>query len=693
MFVRRRNRTARADGRIVSKIVNPPQLKLSRLVLLLMLLLAGLSGRLYYLQVVKHDEFRGYAEDNTQRTIIREPLRGQILDIRGNPLVTSIPVKVVCADPTLLSPNERTNVARVLSPLLEMTESNLLQRLAPKLRKDGKTNCYVVLKRKVQLDTWEAIHTAMTNLTFGVDEKKLKSSETQYYKRVRNSSIFAQEDQLRKYHSKNLASQVIGYVGYVIQSNSVSIAALVGSPAAANPPLVDATTGKPTTAGASSNRTERVELETGLNGVELMFNKQLTGIRGWRRTEIDYRKRELFSFRDQDVQPHNGANVVLTIDIGLQNIVEAELAEGMRKNSPLSVSCVVIRPKTGEILAMASLPNFDPNNPGGFPVESLKNRVICNIIEPGSTFKIVPISGALNEHVVTLNDVFDCEHGAFSFAGKTLHDHDRNGPLSVMGIIMKSSNIGAAKVGIRLGEEKLYDYIRLYGFGMKTGIALPGEVNGIVHPLRKWSKVSIAQIPMGQGISVSPLQMVMAMSAIANHGVLMRPMIVDRLVDQDGQVVVQYKPQVVRRVIDEEAARQMVTALKTVPTKEGTAELAKMEHFTVAGKTGTSNKNTNGVYIPKFFSSFIGFLPADNPEICIYVLFDEPRQNGHYGGKVAGPVFKAIAERAVNYLNVKPDIQPELEPASSNSTLAIIPPIPVCPQTPAPAAKPKRGKN
>lgn len=656
--------------------MNTQHKKLLVLAFLLVTGLGGLGFRLYDLQVLRHEEFRALAENNTQRTIIREPLRGQILDIRGNPLATSIPVKVVCADPTLIG-DKQAIVAHALAPILEMKESYLIGRLTPRVRSDGRTNRYVVLKRKVSLDDWATIRGVMTNLTFGVDESKLKSKEANFYKYLRRSAIFSEEDQLRVYYNKNLASHVIGYVGFISRTNSTKVASFAIPPKGTNFIPDDAIVGKN---GVISNQAERVEIETGLNGIELMFNKQLTGAKGWRRTELDGHKRELFSFRDQDVQAHNGANVILTIDVGLQDIVETELAEGLRKNTPLSISCMVVRPKTGEILAMASLPNFDPNSPGKSPVECLKNRIICNIAEPGSTFKIVPVSAALNEHLVTLNDMFDCENGAFFYGGKTLHDHEHYRALSVLDIIRKSSNIGAAKIGIRLGANTLYDYIRRFGFGRKTGIDLPGEVSGIVHPVMKWSGVSLAQIPMGQGIAASPLQIMMAMCTIANKGVLMRPMLVDRLVDQDGKtVLVKYSPQPVRRVISEEAAYKMVQALKTVPTKEGTAEAAHMDNFTVAGKTGTAQKNANGVYLKKYFASFIGFLPADNPEICISVMLDEPRTNGYYGGKVAGPVFKAIADRAVNYLNLKPDIQPELEPEStnSNSTLATIPGIPV----------------
>jgi cell division protein FtsI/penicillin-binding protein 2 len=229
------------------------------------------------------------------------------------------------------------------------------------------------------------------------------------------------------------------------------------------------------------------------------------------------------------------------------------------------------------------------------------------------------------------------------------------GDLTVERIITKSSNIGAAKIGIKLGEQRLYDYMRDFGFGTRTAIPVPGEVPGILHPVKKWSKVSIAQIPMGQGVAVTRLQMMMAMCAIANNGWLMRPMLVDRLEDNDHNVVARYTPQRVKQVISESAAKEMVKALKTVVSSEGTAPSAALEHYTVAGKTGTAQKAEHGVYVPgKYFSSFIGFFPADNPELCISVTMDEPK-GGHYGGETAAPVFHEIAERAANYLNIRPE--------------------------------------
>jgi cell division protein FtsI/penicillin-binding protein 2 len=582
-------------------------------------LIAGLSAlayRLVDLQVVRHEQLQGLAAQNTVRTICRLPMRGQILDIRANPLATSLPAKTICADPSLLG-DRRADVARLLAPLLQTNEQYLVERFAPRLReRAGKTNIskFVVLRPKMPTETWEKIRQEMAAVSFGVDESKLKPGEQTFYRALRTKAIFATDDQMRRYPNQRLAGHVIGYVA-------------------------------------------NDEEQTGLDGIELTFNSKLSGIPGWRRTEMDKRQRELVAYRDEDVEPRDGLNVVLTLDAGLQNIVESELAKAMALHSPISASAVMVRPRTGAILAMATLPDFDPNRPGASPMEALRNRVIGDIAEPGSTFKIVVVTAGLNEQAVRLTDVFDCEHGHFAYAGRTLHDHESFGLLTVENIITKSSNIGAAKIGIQLGENRLYQYIHNFGFGQRTLIPLPGETAGIVHPLKDWTKVSIAQIPMGQGVAVTPLQMVMAMSAIANKGLLMRPMLVDRLEDGEGKLVVKYEPQPVRQVAGSNAIEQIVTALKTVVSPEGTAVKAHLDHYTVAGKTGTAQKVEHGQYVQKFFSSFIGFFPADNPELCISVVLDEPKE-GHYGGAVAAPVFKAIAERAANYLDLKPDIAP-----------------------------------
>jgi cell division protein FtsI/penicillin-binding protein 2 len=291
-------------------------------------------------------------------------------------------------------------------------------------------------------------------------------------------------------------------------------------------------------------------------------------------------------------------------------------------------------------------------------MDALRNRAISDSAEPGSTFKLVVVSAAFNEGVVDLDTPIDCENGHFFFAGRTLGDDHPAGVVPVEKVIAKSSNIGAAKIGIMLGKERLYQYIRAFGFGQRTGISLPGEVVGIVHPPQRWSGLSISRVPMGHEIAVTPLQMVMAMCAVANKGVLMRPMLVDGFVDEQGRQVTQFQPQAVGRVVSEEAASKMVTALKAVVSTNGTGTKAMLTYYTAAGKTGTAQKLVDHKYSrSKHYSSFIGFFPADNPELCISVVMDEPH-HGQYGSETGAPVFARIAERAANYLAIPPEHLP-----------------------------------
>jgi cell division protein FtsI/penicillin-binding protein 2 len=594
--------------------------------LLLSLAFGGLAYRLVDLQVLRHEELSAKALRNTQHQFMFEPRRGDILDAKGNILVTSEQVKTVCANPALLG-NLQAEVARALAPWLQESEASLCQRLTPRTHRNEKgqvvTNQFVELKHRVKLETWEKIQQTMANLTFGVNRTNLTPRQRTFYRSLRAEGVFARNDQLRFYPNQSLAAHILGY-------------------ASSEPGEVE---------GISINRI------VGQDGLEQFFDAQLAGVRGWRITETDPRRRELVQWRGQDIEPRHGLNVVLTIDSVIQRILETALAEGMTQHAPISISGIVARPRTGEILAMATLPTYDPNNPGAAPPEARRNRVVTDSAEPGSTFKVVVVSGALNEGVVRLSDTFDCLHGSFSYAGRTLHDHSSYDVLSVEQIITKSSNIGAALIGIKLGDERLYDYIQRFGFGVATGVPLPGEVSArpFVRPVKKWSKLSIARIPMGQGIAVTPLQMTMALCAIANNGLLMRPMLVERLEDRNHNVVARYFPQRVRQVLSPAAAGMMVAALKTVVSAEGTAPKAALEHWTVAGKTGTAQKAVNGAYShEKFFSSFLGFFPADNPELCISISMDEPK-HGYFGGQAAAPIFKQVAERAANYLGIPPD--------------------------------------
>jgi cell division protein FtsI/penicillin-binding protein 2 len=592
----------------------------------------GLGVRLYVVQVVRHDRYKNIVGDNTQRVFLKQPRRGDILDADGHVLATSLPVKRVLADPSLIHPYQ-AEVARAIAPLVSMNEPDLVYALRLLRTNDAGvvyTNKFSDLKRKVTHDQWLQITQAVAQLDFNVDEAGLKRTERAFLRNLRRKGIYAEDDFQRIYPSGRLASHVLGYVQEVER-------------------LFTNTTMRASTA-------EMI----GVYGIEHWLDGKLKGTGGWRVTETDRRQREIVVFRGQDVEPRPGLNAVLTIDMFIQNVVEEQLAEAMRKFNTKSVCGIVVRPRTGEILAMASLPDFDPNAPGKSDDLARKNRVIADMHEPGSTFKIVVVSAALSEQSVAPNDVFFCENGRWMFKGRPLHDHDHGyGNLTVEGIITKSSNIGSAKIAVyRLGEEKLHDYMTRFGFGQPTGITLDGEIRGWVKPWQKWDGLAVSRIPMGHAITTTPLQMAMAMSAIANEGRLMRPMLIDSLRGPDGEVFAKFQPQTVRQAVSPRAARQMVAALKTVTGKDGTAPKAALEHYTVAGKTGTAQvPGGKAGYLPqKYVSSFIGFFPADDPEVCISVLLEEPDiKKGYYGGQTAAPYFKAIAEQVANYLKIKPD--------------------------------------
>ncbi len=613
--------------------VNPCQYRrLATLTVLLVLGFAGLGYRLVDLQVNQHDRLTDLVADERERTLVRPPRRGTICDIRGNVLATSLFVKTVYADPSQMGTNQ-VAVARVLAPFLGLDPARLVELMQPRTRTDAGGNRkevkYVVLKKKVPLEDWERIRKAMQEIQLDVDVSRLSRAELKRHLAGRReviNSIGADpvDDQVRVYPNGFLAAHVLGFTGVSDQTNR--------SPWSSD--LV------------------------GKDGLELTLDRILTGAGGWQRILRDVRGAELVAHRDEDVAPRAGLNVVLTLDAGLQAIVESELAEAWAKHTPASISAVMVRPTTGEILALASLPNFDPNRPGEATPAARRNRVIGDLAEPGSTFKIVVVSGALNEGAVSLEDAFYCENGHFRFRGQTLGDHHPNGTLTVENIIAKSSNIGAAKVGIRLGEALLYQYVRGYGFGDRTGVPLPGEARGIVHPTNRWSKISVAWIPMGHEVAVTPLQMAMAMSAVANGGRLLRPILVDHVEDDQRRPIGgRAQPVVVRQIITEATARKMVRALKTA-VLTGTGKQAQLEYYPVAGKTGTAQKLKDGVYSHSaFFASFIGFFPADDPQVCLAVVIDEPRR-GSYGGETAAPVFQRIATRTAGYLGIPPALPP-----------------------------------
>jgi cell division protein FtsI/penicillin-binding protein 2 len=398
---------------------------------------------------------------------------------------------------------------------------------------------------------------------------------------------------------------------------------------------------------------------SGIQGIEKSMDRYLQGQPGYRYITRDRTGVELVQHRGLEQAPKNGSNVQLTIDMGLQSIVEKELDAAVKKYNPETATIVFIRPRTGEILAMASRPHFDINERAGAEPDQMKNRAIIDMIEPGSTFKIVTVGAVFNEKLVSPNTQVFCENGRWQYAGRLLHDAHPLGTLTVHDILVHSSNIGAAKLALQLGENRFYNYIKTMGFGDRTGIDLPGEINGQVHPVNNWSKISITRIPMGQEVAATPIQLVMAMGAIANGGKLMMPQIIHSITDENDQLVAAFPPVTVRQAISPEAAKQVVAALIDVVSPKGTAKGAAVPGYLVAGKTGTAQKiSPHGGYLPgKYVVSFLGFMPADNPEILGLVMLDNAttRAGENYGGLVAAPVFASIAEKAARYYNIEPN--------------------------------------
>jgi cell division protein FtsI (penicillin-binding protein 3) len=361
---------------------------------------------------------------------------------------------------------------------------------------------------------------------------------------------------------------------------------------------------------------------------------------------------------DPDVM---GNNVVLTLDRTLQYIAEKELNAGVEKFRAAGGMALVMRPQTGEILAMAQTPCIDPNRYGKFDEFARRNRQVTDLLEPGSTFKIFIAAAALDAHVVKASDKFHCENGHWSLGAKeVIHDVHPYGTLTVQQVIQKSSNIGTAKISHKVGPKRLDHYLRDFGFGRRTGILFPGETPGLVKNLVKTrSLIDRTTVAFGQGVSVTPIQMTAALAAMGNGGVLMEPHLVKEVVSPQGEIVQEYPPHPVRRVLSQQTASQMMAIMETVTQTGGTAKEAAPPGFTVAGKTGTAQKIVGRAYShSKFNALFIGLIPAENPVLAITVIVDEPK-GAIFGGVVAAPIFREIAAQSLRVLGYYPKEPPK----------------------------------
>ncbi|MEQ1859354.1 MAG: penicillin-binding protein 2 [Chthoniobacteraceae bacterium] len=572
-------------------------------------LLAGIfttfSWRLIQIQVADHEHYSALA---ARKNVERQPIyakRGVILTADGELLAQNEPVKCVLADGFLI--RDHAAVADIVAPLLELPRKEILEKLQRMVLSEALGRMvpsrYIVLKKNVA----------------EVDARRI----TEAVSAAKQRGIFFEQDFRRIYPNGRMLGHVVGYVN-------------------------------------SENE--------GVGGIEQSMEPSLHGQDGFRYFEHDRTGKELVLYRGQERAPRHGQSVRLTVDIGLQKIVEAELDEAMKQFKPKFAVALLQRPETGEVLAMASRPNFNPNDvpqspekPASDYVDPLVNRAIAASYEPGSTFKIVAVGASLTERLTASDTIIQCENGYF--ARYKLRDHHPYGPLSVHDILVKSSNVGVCKLAVQLGEQRFYEYVRKYGFGEKTGIVLPGEETGLLEPPHRWTKIySISRIPMGQELTVTPIQSATAMSVIANGGRLMMPQIVREIIDDEGQVVETVSPQLVRNVISKKSADAVRAALTEVVSPRGTARLAAVSGFKVAGKTGTAQVyNKDGsVSRDRHRVAFVGFMPGDAPAFTCLVMLEQPvtAPGQDMGGLVAAPIFSRIAERAARYLGLQPDPQP-----------------------------------
>lgn len=412
----------------------------------------------------------------------------------------------------------------------------------------------------------------------------------------------------------------------------------------------------------------------GIDGVELALDERLRGAVARVPALLDRRGVVVFSAEGLDDRAARGNDVTLTLDRTIQHLAERELELAVRTFEARGGSVVVVEPATGEILAIANYPTFNPNDPSRGPVGDRRNRALTDRFEPGSTLKPFTVAGALERGALRPDERLDCEQGRWRVSVHTIHDTHRYGVLTVSEIIQHSSNIGTAKIGMSMGRSGLYDTLRSFGFGQRTLVPLPGETGGALRHPSRWYEIDNATIAFGQGVSVTALQLTIAMAALANDGRLMRPLLVKRVTDARGAVIEQPAPEVVRQAVSPRVAKRVTDMLVTVTDEEGTGLEAAVDGYLVAGKTGTAQKPdpVHGGYAKdKWSSSFVGFAPADAPRLAIAVIIDEPLI-AHYGGQVAAPAFRRIMEASLRHLGVPARVAPKAVAERENASAAAV---------------------
>jgi len=566
---------------------------------------AVLLWKLVQLHAIDGPRLRARALEARREVTEKPSRRGEIRDRQGNLLAASDTVWDVGLDPQCLLPEDRARaveIARILgipaSGVLTAMDERSRWRDAPAADGTRQAVRWIVLAK-------------------GVEEGRKRAIEA-----LRIKAVYCQEKFHRAYPQGSLAAHLIGYI------NQEGVA---------------------------------------MSGVEKSLDDLLRGQDGWIESERDGRRREVVARRLRDVPPVDGQTVELTIDSVIQSACEEALAKAAAEYQPKGAVAIVSEPRTGRILALACWPTFDLNrfwDRKAAPMDSQRNRALADVYEPGSVFKIVSVAGGLEAGLITPDSLFDCSVETVPYRGRMVSlpkDSHHMGTAPIRQIVWESSNRGTIQVGMRyaesLGEDRYVALIRGFGFGADTDLACSGgEVRGLLTPPARWDGLTVSRVPMGHSISVTPIQMHMAMSAIAADGLLMRPLIVGRVLNPDGSASVEYPPRVRGRAVSASAARRLADMLRGVCSKEGTAAAAEIDGYDVAGKTGTTQKLIDGRYSStRHVASFSGFFPAGDPRVAITVVIDEPNMPGvAYGGKVSAPIFRQLAERCIRRLEIPP---------------------------------------
>ena len=544
---------------------------------LLLLFAVSLIARLANLQITQHKTLLAKSEKQPHHGNLKTYFgRGTIFDRNGNELATNLVVESVFVVPQEV--RDRKYTSKVLASALGQNYDRVYKEVS-------------------------------SNKQFAWIKRKASTDEIIHLKKAALSGVRFRSEQKRFYPKRELAANVIGFVG-----------------------------------------TD----DYGLAGIEQTYQGKLKGMVYSQPIEQDGRGRNIQNLGSLSRSNLGNYDLMLTLDEVIQFTAEYHLTKQVERYKADSGMAVVMNPNSGEIYAMANVPQFNPNNYNKFTPETRKNNTVVSSYEPGSIFKPIVAAAALDNGIAQPHDKFFCENGSFKIGGRNIGEaaNHEYGSLSMQEIIAKSSNIGAIKIAQKLGKDSFYEYIRKFGFGEKTSIRLPGVSSGLLGKRKNWNERSLASISFGQEIAVTPLQMVVALSAIANGGTLMEPHIAKALM-RDGKIIKEIKPKKIRRVISEKTSRQMMEILKFV-VENGTGKKAAIDGFEVAGKTGTAQKyiaETQSYSKTEFISSFIGYAPADNPRLAILVMIDNPKGR-HWGGVVAAPVFVKIAEKSLRHLNV-----------------------------------------